>query len=142
MLMETFALRLRASREAAGLTQDQLADKANVSQSLITKIESGKSDESRKTTTLAIVLGVDPIWLATGKKPYNAPDGKVLAGEMIHNEEPQPPRPPVVSDEDWKALPPKARALVEELLTKTSSGALKDKDISALQNMVDALSKD
>jgi SOS-response transcriptional repressor LexA len=80
MLMTTFALRLRESRLAKGLSQNELADKAGVSQSLITKIESGNAQESRKASKLASVLGVDTNWLVTGKQP------DYIEGEVIRQE--------------------------------------------------------
>lgn len=67
--MTTFALRLKTARLDKGLSQSELADKAGVSQSLITKIESGNAQESRKASKLAAVLGVDTDWLVTGKEP-------------------------------------------------------------------------
>lgn len=49
--------------------------------------------------------------------------------------------PPVVEEEFWKALSPRTRALVEEVIMKSSRGALRDDDIRLLQDMVDKFSK-
>lgn len=85
MLMTTFALRLKTARLDKGLSQSELADKAGVSQALITKIESGKAQESRKASKLAAVLSVDTDWLVTGKEP-----NKII-----------PKAPPVESNAHW-----------------------------------------
>ncbi len=56
----TFAQRLRTLREAAGLTQMELADRSGVSQSVLSLLESGKRLEPnfRIVVCLADVLGV------------------------------------------------------------------------------------
>lgn len=51
-------------------------------------------------------------------------------------------RPPIINDDDWKALPPKARALIEDFTNKIKSEKLTSNDITVLHNMIDALSKD
>lgn len=52
------------------------------------------------------------------------------------------PRPPVIDEEQWKKLPPKTKALIEDLLIKTTSGKLKESGTKLLQNTLDELSKD
>lgn len=59
-----FGERLKAAREAAGLTQEELAKKSGVKQGTISKIERGDSDSSTFTVQLAIACGVRPEWLA------------------------------------------------------------------------------
>lgn len=65
--------RLRTLRTAKGLTQTQLADLAGTNQAVIQKIENGKSIRPRRLAALAVVLGVNPAWLAWGE-PYATPD--------------------------------------------------------------------
>jgi len=65
--MDTLAKRIKLTRQDKGMSQEELAEKAHVSQSLITKLESGKARESRKITALAAALGVSAEWLSTGK---------------------------------------------------------------------------
>lgn len=76
--MTTLAHRIKREMERLGITQEELAEKANVSQSLIHKLTSGKAQESRKISQLAEALGVNTDWLATGKgdksiSPYADP---------------------------------------------------------------------
>lgn len=63
-----FGRRLFESREAAGFTQDQVAEKIGMSQGTLGEAEtSGK--RSGYTPQLAALYKVDPVWLATGREP-------------------------------------------------------------------------
>lgn len=70
--MNTIAERLKEAREAAGMTQPQLAAKAKVSQGTIGNIESGLRKRPRDLLSIAAALNVDPAWLETGKGPMQA----------------------------------------------------------------------
>ena len=62
--METKNERLIQLRQAAGWTQQQLAEKVGLSQSMIAFIEAGKKDPSRKyRMLLARIFGVSVEWL-------------------------------------------------------------------------------
>lgn len=123
-----------------------LARFANVSRASVSGWTTGKTTtiEGANAFSVARFFGVNAEWVQTGKgKKYPEP----INGEVTHREPKKietliEQRPPVIEELQWKALPPKARALVEELMIKTSSGTLKDNHISALQTMVDALSKE
>lgn len=65
--------RMRTLRIAKGLTQTQLADLAGTNQAVIQKIENGKSIRPRCLADLAVVLSVNPAWLAWGE-PYATPE--------------------------------------------------------------------
>ena len=59
--MKTFSETLRYYRESAGLTQYQLADKAGINQTLITRYETGKAMPRKKAIEkLAVALDVAP----------------------------------------------------------------------------------
>ena len=59
--------RIKIARKQAKLTQKELADRVGVSQTAIHKLECGRSISSRRTVTIALTCGVDPIWLDTGR---------------------------------------------------------------------------
>ena len=59
--------RIKESRSKEGLTQKELSIKSGVSQQMISKLESGKSDKTNDIHYLALALNCDPTWLATGK---------------------------------------------------------------------------
>lgn len=61
-----FAKRLKEARAHAGLTQEQLAEQADMSQSAIGDLES-KRHGSRRTATLASICGVSALWLESGE---------------------------------------------------------------------------
>ncbi|MBF0460917.1 MAG: LexA family transcriptional regulator [Magnetococcales bacterium] len=59
--------RIQMARKQAKLTQKELADRVSVSQTAIHKLECGRSRSSRRTVSIALTCGVDPIWLETGR---------------------------------------------------------------------------
>lgn len=71
----SFASRLRQAREAAGLNQEQLAERVGITQGQISKLELGIREESTKTAEIAHELGVNAYWLATGKGPMKSTNG-------------------------------------------------------------------
>jgi transcriptional regulator with XRE-family HTH domain len=65
--LEDFNIRLRALRDARGLTQEQVAEAAGTSQSHYSKIELGiVSPTIRTLRKIAEALDVDPIELLRG----------------------------------------------------------------------------
>ncbi|WP_186140092.1 helix-turn-helix domain-containing protein [Burkholderia gladioli] len=65
--MYTLADRLKWARSKAGLSQEQLGDKAGVSQSTIGNIEAGTRKSARRLPQIADALGVNALWLAEGE---------------------------------------------------------------------------
>ncbi|HIJ85971.1 MAG: HTH cro/C1-type protein [Magnetococcales bacterium] len=63
----TLSTRIRQARKYAGLTQKDLAERVGISQTAIHKLEGGGSRSSRKTISIALTCGVDPIWLDSGR---------------------------------------------------------------------------
>lgn len=61
-LSKKIAFRLRTLREAAGLSQQEVAERADLSLSLIAKMEQGRKADPRASTVLALAgaLGVRP----------------------------------------------------------------------------------
>jgi len=72
--------RLKQAREAAGMTQTELADAANTSQTSIYKIENGITLRPRGIERIATVLHVSPEWLQFGVADADADN------EMSNNE--------------------------------------------------------
>ena len=70
--------RLRAQRNAKGMTQEQLAKKADTTQAVIQKIENGKSLRPRKIDKIASALDVKPAWLMFGDDRFDALDKEAL----------------------------------------------------------------
>lgn len=59
--------RIKATRKERGLTQVALAKAAKVQQSTIADLERGRTNKTPSTAQIATALGVDAMWLATGK---------------------------------------------------------------------------
>jgi transcriptional regulator with XRE-family HTH domain len=61
-LSKNIAFRLRTLREAAGLSQQEVAERADLSLSLITKMEQARKADPRASTIIALAaaLGVKP----------------------------------------------------------------------------------
>jgi SOS-response transcriptional repressor LexA len=62
--------RLRLARLMRGLTQVQLAEMVGIKQQTIMRIEQLRHDSTPLVVELAIALGVDAYWLATGKERF------------------------------------------------------------------------
>jgi transcriptional regulator with XRE-family HTH domain len=67
--MDNLSSRLKAAREAKGLSQAQLGKMAHCGQTTIASIENGRNKGSTKLAALAEILGVEPLWLAEGARP-------------------------------------------------------------------------
>ncbi|MFA1238690.1 XRE family transcriptional regulator [Serratia odorifera] len=64
--MKTFAERLNAAMDAAGISQGKLAAIIGVSQPAVQKMTAGKTQGSKKIIEIASALGVRAEWLADG----------------------------------------------------------------------------
>lgn len=76
--MRTLAERLKAEREAAGLTQEDLAKKSGVGQSMIGNLESGLRKGSAKLPNIAAALGLHALWLKEERGPKHLDAGQSL----------------------------------------------------------------
>jgi len=59
--------RIRQTREAAGMSQQKLAEAVGMRQPSIQEIETGKVRGTKHLVAIARALGVDPDWLQTGR---------------------------------------------------------------------------
>lgn len=85
-MRETLGIRLKKARSDAGLTQEELARSAGVTQKTISKIERGDQVATAAIVPLARALGVTPEWLAEGtaaKAP--APQIDITATPVMPN---------------------------------------------------------
>ena len=84
------AERLRVAREAAGLTQAQLADMCGISQGTIGNVESGLRGYGKSIVDIARALGVSPEFLSgekdSGKNPSASSLTLVKATEQDGND--------------------------------------------------------
>ena len=63
---------------------------------------------------------------------------RMSAGEPLRMGE---PRPPVMPDEDWRAMPPRARALVEDLCARVLAGQVSEADVSWLHDSLQRIAR-
>jgi SOS-response transcriptional repressor LexA len=68
------AERLKAAREIAGLTQEQVAAAAGISQGTVANIESGIRKAPRELMAIARSVNVHPEWLKSGRGPRELVD--------------------------------------------------------------------
>jgi len=68
------------ARNRLGISQEQLAIKAGVSQGTIGNIESGARKKPRELVAIATALGVRPEWLSSGTRPV-----EVLPANSVRN---------------------------------------------------------
>lgn len=80
--MNTLADRLKSAREALGMSQEQLAQSAGVSQGTIGNIESGARKRPREIVALARAAKVRPEWLLNGAGPRSASEAN--SGQDLH----------------------------------------------------------
>src|SRR5262245_31469870 len=75
-LAKAISGRIKALREAAGLSQQEVAMRGELSLSLVAKLEQGKKADPRASTLLALAaaLGVPPGMLLDGLFPAPAPE--------------------------------------------------------------------
>ncbi|WP_261154526.1 XRE family transcriptional regulator [Serratia ficaria] len=67
--MKTFADRLNAAMESAGISQGKLAAIIGISQPAVQKMTAGKTQGSKKILEIASALGVRAEWLSSGDGP-------------------------------------------------------------------------
>ncbi|MFA5922302.1 MAG: helix-turn-helix transcriptional regulator [Methylococcaceae bacterium] len=137
--MTTLAERIKSERKQYGLSQITLAKKAGISQTAISKLESGESSETRKISKIAAALGVNTEWLATGKGQKYIGQLKESSADYEFNS--IEIFKPVTEHPAWKTITPQTRAFIEDILNKSRNGSLVPEFIKILQNMLDALIK-
>lgn len=90
--IETFGRRIKTARNHAKLTQMQVADAIaklpygdSFKQQTLSKLENSKTtDRSEYTVHIAVVCGVNPVWLATGMgKRFDTDTDDYVVGPLV-----------------------------------------------------------
>ncbi|WCM88822.1 XRE family transcriptional regulator [Acidovorax sp. NCPPB 3576] len=81
--MQTLAQRIRSARTELGITQVELAKRAEMKQSDVSKLERGDSQKTSNLIRLAMALAVNPQWLDTGDGPRRPEESNVAAAPML-----------------------------------------------------------
>ena len=86
----TLADRVRKAREVAGLSQQELAERAGMTRGGIARIEQGTGGAPRRSSLIVIAMatGVDLHWLETGNTPTGEPGGGGQCAIRDSNPEP------------------------------------------------------
>lgn len=71
--------RIKRARKHAGLKQQQLAKLTGITQASISELETGKSQASSFSASIAKACGVDPLWLETGRGEMIVTQGDLLS---------------------------------------------------------------
>lgn len=77
--METIGTRIRAEREAQGVSRNDLAKSAGIAPTTLSNLELGLSKSSTALHKIAARLGVRTDWLETGRLPKDDLNAPVLA---------------------------------------------------------------
>jgi len=70
-------------RAALGLSQSELAKKSNISQPVISGLESSKAQTSGHIPSIADALGVNAYWLETGHDQLPQFENNWLDGDLV-----------------------------------------------------------
>ena len=116
--MDTFASRLQYARGLRQLSQAALARKCNLSQSAIASYESGARRDTSKILVLADALGVNALWLSTGRGPMFPATGALALQENTW------PFASISPQQFW-SLTASDREMAEHLLATFVEGRLK-----------------
>ena len=79
--------RIKQAREAAGLSQGQLARALGCSRSLVTQWERGETAADGWADRIAACLEVSPWWLRTGKPEEGVDVGAIPGAERLSEED-------------------------------------------------------
>lgn len=77
----TIGTRIREARKRAKLTQAQLASRVGMRQATLSELETGESAGTTLLASLAAALGVNALWLETGKGLPDQASGSTAAQE-------------------------------------------------------------
>lgn len=111
--MDMLSNRMRTQRKAQGMSQEELAKAAGVSQTTVAQIESGRNQGSKHLLAIARALNVSPDWLQSGKgSPSNA---------LSNTSKPIYVRP-IITYDSVDELPPETAVLITRIDVAFSAG--------------------
>jgi transcriptional regulator with XRE-family HTH domain len=113
--VNTLADRTKEARMALGYSQEQLADRAGVSQGTIGNIESGFRKNPRELLAIANALGVRPEWLKDGKGEMSALPSGPIVGQAWPFEKISPERWAQLTERDKGEVEAAARKCIEDI---------------------------
>lgn len=116
--------RLREARKEAGLSQVELGKKVGLSQGTISELENGESASTGSTASLAAVLGVNSLWLESGKGPKRATNEQVRSTSAPTYQVPHEELARMIAA--YSALPPAIRQEVLEFAQVSAARAAKE----------------
>lgn len=90
-------MRMKATRKAVGMTQQELSDASGVSRETIAKIEIGEIKQPREIESLARALHSSPAWLQFGAGAVDALSKEVLNAALALQAMPTPQRQALVA---------------------------------------------
>lgn len=125
----TLGKRLKAAREAAGLSQADVCRMVGIAQPSLFALENDKSKTTRHIAKLAAALGVSPMWLETGKGKQDLSDSDSLQAAI--NGLPQDAVNLLISVADMMQPRQHSNKLVDELV-----GIAETLDESALKALI------
>jgi transcriptional regulator with XRE-family HTH domain len=126
--------RLRKARLTAQLTQKQLAEKAGITQQMVSRLETGKAQGTTDIVSLAIACEANPEWLATGKGDMvEASDSRALMEDIES-----------LPDDDRAAIKHMIKALMSQTTRKAGDlrKAPKTSDSKTLMEDIESLPDD
>lgn len=103
---------MKQARKAAKMTQVELAKRSGLNQSTISDLEVGKSQGTTYIATLASALGVNALWLETGK-------GAMTSDRTLESDSPMP-------SFDENVLPAPVGLRPIPVISSVQAGALRD----------------
>ena len=83
LVFMNMADRIKQRMQKLGITQDELAKQAELTQPAIFKLLAGKTQRTTRLAEIAKALEVRPQWLATGEGPM-VEEGPPAARDVIH----------------------------------------------------------
>jgi hypothetical protein len=132
-IQDVLAANVQAIIDASGMNENSFAAHFKLPKSNLRKMRLSEANMRMSTVEeVAVALRLRACDLLDPDLARRAATGEPLRmGE---------PRPPVMADDQWRALSPRARAFVEDLCLQAAAGTLTDADIAWLHDSLNRAS--